>query len=296
MADVEVEPLDASDDGGAASAAPGAAPTTALTTAGAAPTTALIAAGATTTAEMSAGRAATDAEGAQAPPPPAAMGSPERLRALAPIVVFDVAGPLAVYYGARSAGLSTVLSLVVSGVLPAFRVIATVVQHRRLDAIGALVLSGIALGTVVGLVSGSARLYLLDGLAPTVVLGVVCLLSLLSYRPVMFRVAVETMGEDTAKGRAFAAMWQYAAFRRMFQVITVVWGLVFLAESAVQAVIVETASINTAKQSSNLLPVVVLVLTFVWTGNYGRRTQQRGERLLAEHGGATQSVFPGTTA
>jgi hypothetical protein len=256
MADVEVEPLDASDDGGAA----------------------------------------IDAEGTQAPPPPGAMGPPDRLRALAPIIVFDVAGPLAVYYGARAAGMSTVLSLVVSGVLPAFRVIATVVQHRRLDAIGALVLSGIALGTVVGLVSGSARLYLLDGLAPTVVLGVVCLLSLLSNRPVMFRVALETMGEDTAKGRAFAAMWQYAAFRRMFQVITVVWGLVFLAESAVQAVFVETFSINTAKQSSNLLPVVVLVLTFVWTGNYGRRTQQRGERLLAEHGGATQSVFPGTTA
>ena len=91
-------------------------------------------------------------------------------------------------------------------------------------------------------------------------------------------------------------MWQYAGFRRMFRVITVVWGLVFLAESAVQAVIVETASINTAKQSSNLLPVAVLVLTFVWTGNYGRRTQVRGERLLAEHTGATQSVFPGTTA
>ncbi len=190
--------------------------------------------------------------------------------------------------------MSTVLALVVSGVLPAFRVIATVVQHRRLDAIGALVLSGIALGTVVGLASGSARLYLLDGLAPTVVLGVVCLLSLLSNRPVMFRVALETMGEDTAKGRAFAGMWQYAAFRRMFQVITVVWGLVFLAESAVQAVIVETASINTAKQSSNLLPVAVLVLTFVWTRNYGRRTQERGERLLAEQGGTAQSVFPGT--
>ena len=229
---------------------------------------------------------ATDAKGTQAPPPPGALGPPDRLRALAPIIVFDVAGPLAVYYGARAAGMSTVLSLVVSGVLPAFRVIATVVQHRRLDAIGALVLSGIALGTVVGLVSGSARLYLLDGLAPTVVLGVVCLLSLLSNRPVMFRVALETMGEDTAKGRAFAGMWQYAEFRRMFRVITVVWGLVFLAESAVQAVIVEIASINTAKQSSNLLPVAVLVLTFVWTGNYGRRNQERGERLHAEQGGA----------
>ncbi|MGD0811639.1 MAG: hypothetical protein ABSA91_18310, partial [Acidimicrobiales bacterium] len=109
-------------------------------------------------------------------------------------------------------------------------------------------------------------------------LGFVCLLSLFSRRPVMFRIALETMGEDTDKGRAFADLWQYASFRRIFRVITVVWGLVFLAESAAQAVIVETASINTAKQSSNLLPVAVLVLTFVWTRNYGRRAQERGGR------------------
>jgi hypothetical protein len=226
----------------------------------------------------------------------AVAAGPERLRAMVPMIVFDVAGPLAIYYGARAGGMSTVLALVVSGVLPAVRVLATVVQHRRLDAIGALVLSGIVLGTVMGLASGSARLYLLDGLVPTVALGFVCLLSLLSHRPVMFRIALEMMGEDTAKGRAFAGMWQYAEFRRIFRVITVVWGLVFLAESAVQAVIVESASINSAKQTSNLLPVAVLVLTFAWTRNYGRRAQERGENLLAEQGGAPRSVPAGTSA
>ncbi len=228
-------------------------------------------------------------------PAPGQLASPDRLRALPPIIVFDVAGPLAVYYGARSAGMSTVLALVVSGVLPAVRVLATVVKHRRLDAIGALVLSGIALGTIVGLASGSARLYLLDGLVPTVVLGLVCLVSLLSARPLMFRVALETMGEGTPKGQAFAGIWQYAEFRRIFRVITVVWGFVFLAESAVQAVIVERASINTAKQTSNLLPVAVVVVTFVWTRNFGRRAQQRGQRPLAEHGEGAESLLPGTT-
>jgi hypothetical protein len=273
MAEIEVERLEAPGDEVAA------------LTAGPAPAT-----------PTSAGHDATVAGGPSLPTVPGPVGPPDRIRALAPIIVFDVAGPLAVYYGARAAGMSTVLALVVSGVLPAVRVLATVVQHRRLDAIGALVLSGIALGTVMGLASGSARLYLLDGLVPTVALGLVCLASLLSHRPVMFRVALETMGEDTAKGRAFAGMWQYAAFRRIFRVITVVWGLVFLAESAVQAVIVETASINIAKQTSNLLPVAVLVLTFVWTRNYGQRGQQQGGHFLPEQGEAPQAVLPGTTA
>jgi hypothetical protein len=205
-----------------------------------------------------------------------------RLQALAPIVFFDVAGPLAVYYGCRSAGLSTVISLVLSGVLPAVRVVATVLRHRRLDVIGALVLSGVVLGTVAGLASGSARLYLLDGIVPTVVLGIVCLVSLLSARPVMFRIALETMGEDSAKGRAFADMWRFAVFRRTFRVITIVWGLVFLAESAAQAIIIETSSINTAKNTSNLLPVAVLVLTFAWTRAYGERTQRHRQQPAAE--------------
>jgi hypothetical protein len=244
------------------------------------------------TTVLSASRAEAGDGGSPTPPARASLGPPDRLRALAPIIVFDVAGPLGAYYGARFAGMSTVLALVVSGVLPAVRVLATVVQHRRLDVIGGLVLSGIALGTVMGLASGSARLYLLDGIVPTVVLGFVCLLSLLSHRPVMFRVALETMGEDTAKGRAFAEMWQYAEFRRIFRVITVVWGLVFLAESAVQAVIVETSSINTAKQTSNLLPVAVLVLTFAWTRNYGRRAEERGEDILDDPGDGQQGVFP----
>ena len=215
----------------------------------------------------------------------------DRLGPLIPILIFDVAGPLAVYYGARSAGLSTVVALMLSGVLPAVRVIVTVLRHRRLDAIGTLVLSGIALGTFTGVVTGSARLYLLDGLVPTVVLGVVCLASLLSSRPMMFRIALETMGEQSSKGQAFADMWRHYEFRRMFRVITVVWGVMFLIESFGQAVIIEAASINTAKSTSTFLPIVALVLTFAWTRAYGIYSRRRGERGSDDEASPREASF-----
>jgi uncharacterized membrane protein len=208
-------------------------------------------------------------------------GQQSGLRTLWPIAVFDVAGPLAVYYGARAYGLSAVMALVVSGMLPALRVAGTVIRTRRLDVIGALVLSGIALGTVTGVLSGNARLYLLDGLVPTVALGAACFASLLSSRPLMFRIALETMGEDTAKGQGFAAMWEHPGFRKSFQVITVVWGTVFLAESGLQAVIIETKSINTAKLTSNVLPVAFVAVTLAWTRGYGRRAEQRQLQIAA---------------
>src|ERR1700683_1264069 len=84
-----------------------------------------------------------------------------RLKSLLPTLVFDVVGPLVAYYGLKGAGLSNVTALVLSGVLPAVRVVGGLVLHRKVDAVGLLVLIGIAVGSTVGLISHSARLVLL---------------------------------------------------------------------------------------------------------------------------------------
>jgi hypothetical protein len=106
-----------------------------------------------------------------------------RLRSAATIVIFDIAGPLAAYSVLRAAGLSTVSALVLSGALPGVAVLGGLIRRRRLDAIGVLVLAGIAVGTVLGLLSGNARLVLVEGSVPTAVFGLACLGSLWSGRP-----------------------------------------------------------------------------------------------------------------
>jgi hypothetical protein len=88
------------------------------------------------------------------------------------IAIFDVAAPLAAYSLLRSAGLPAVTALLLSGVFPAAGVAIGVIRNRRLDVVGALVLAGILLGTVLGLVSGNPRLLLVDGSVPTTVFGV----------------------------------------------------------------------------------------------------------------------------
>ena len=67
-----------------------------------------------------------------------------RLGAVAMIAVFDLAGPLVAYSLLRSAGQSTVSALVLSGIFPAVGVLAGLIRHRRMDAVGILVLAGIA--------------------------------------------------------------------------------------------------------------------------------------------------------
>lgn len=98
-----------------------------------------------------------------------------RLVPLAKIAVFDIAGPLVTYSVLRSAGISTVGALILSGVFPAFGVLLGVARDHRIDVFGVLVLVGIAVGSGLGLATGSARLVLLEGSVPTAVFGSVCI-------------------------------------------------------------------------------------------------------------------------
>ncbi len=204
------------------------------------------------------------------------------------IAVFDVAGPLVAYNLLRSAGFSTVSALVLSGVFPAAGVTIGIIQHRRVDALGILVLAGIAVGAVLGLVSHNARLVLDEGSVPTAVFGVICLGSLGTPKPLMYRLAVEFIGPDTPKGQEFTGLWQYAEFRRVFKVITAVWGIGYLAEAAARVVIVQNTSTGTALAVSKVLPYAVAAALMAWTFGYGRYQKRKGERLAAAAGAGDQ--------
>jgi hypothetical protein len=201
------------------------------------------------------------------------------------IAVFDIAGPLVTYSMVRSAGLGAVPALLLSGVFPALGVLLGFARHRRVDAVGVLVLAGVAVGTILGLVTGNERLILAEGSVPTALFGFACLGSLWTSRPLIFRFAVEFMGADTPKGRDFADKWQYAGFRHAFRLLTLVWGAAYLAEAAARVVIIEMASTGTALLVSKIMPYAVAALLVGWTNLYGQRARRRGERQAAAQQG-----------
>jgi hypothetical protein len=214
-------------------------------------------------------------------PHPAQTRNRSRLRSAAKIVVFDIAGPLAAYQLLRSAGISAVSALVLSGVLPGVTVLSGLIRRHRVDTVGVLVLAGIAVGTVVGLVSGNPRLVLVEGSVPTAVFGVLCLASLWSRRPLIYRFALEFIGQDTPRGREFESLWQYYGFRHAFRLFTVVWGVTYLAEAAARVVIVETTSTGTALTVSKIMPFAVGAVLACWMTLYGRHARRQGERQAA---------------
>ncbi len=73
------------------------------------------------------------------------------------ILVFDLGGPLLSYSLLRSAGMSAVAALVLSGVLPALGIGVGALADRRLDVIGVVVLAGLLVGSLLGSRSWSPR-------------------------------------------------------------------------------------------------------------------------------------------
>jgi hypothetical protein len=206
---------------------------------------------------------------------------PRRLRTIAMIAVFDIAGPLAAYSLLRSAGFSTVSALVLSGVFPAAGVLIGIIQHRRVDPVGVLVLAGIAVGAILGLVSHNPKLVLDEGSVPTAVFGLICLGSLATAKPLIYRMALEFIGHDSRQGREFTDLWQYREFRHVFRVMTIVWGAAYMVEAAARVVIVQNTSAGTALAISKVLPYAVAGVLVLWTVGYGRYQKRRGERLAA---------------
>jgi intracellular septation protein A len=194
-----------------------------------------------------------------------------RLRSLAPIVVFDVGGPLALYWLLRVAGTSDVTALIISGVLPAFGVALGVFRRRHVDAIGVLVLLGIITGTVLGLCTHSARLVLMEGSVPTAIFGLTCLGTLLTSKPMLLRIAMETTA-GSARGRELAARVAQPGGQQAFRTVTLVWGITFLAEAAARIGIVESVSAGNALLVVKVMPYVVMFLLIRCTGPYIRRS------------------------
>jgi hypothetical protein len=194
------------------------------------------------------------------------------------ILVFDLGGPLLVYSLLRSDGLSAVAALILSGIPPALGIVIGAVVDRRLDIIGVVVLAGLLVGTVAGLVSNNARLYLVEGAVPSLVFALACLFSLRSAKPLIYRFAVELLGRDTPKGREVVGAWQYPGFRRAFRVITAAWGIAYLMEVGVRLVVIESTSTGIALLFSKLIPYVCAFALSLWTLGYGEHEKKKAER------------------
>jgi|GEM_PF-3033745 len=163
-------------------------------------------------------------------------GSPAR-RAL-PLVrslLVNIAGPWLVYRLVLAALPGrTILALALSALLPALDLGFVYRRRGSLDVIALIALLQLLASLAITLASRSLRIAMSAHALQTGVLGLVFAGSALIGRPLIARLALQTVGgDDPVRRAAFEAHATLPAVRRSFMRMTLVWAGFLCAESAV---------------------------------------------------------------
>ncbi|WP_047248962.1 VC0807 family protein [Chromobacterium subtsugae] len=104
-------------------------------------------------------------------------------------------------------------------------------RSRRVDAMGMLVLLGIALSLLAMALGGGEKMLLLRESLLSGLFGAAFLLSLLFPRPLVFFLARAALERQRQDGREHCErLWAQAAFRRGMRFMTAMWGLGLVSE------------------------------------------------------------------
>jgi hypothetical protein len=191
-------------------------------------------------------------------------------------ILLSVVAPILIYGWLTDRGFSEVSALIISGVGPVVDLAITMIVSRRIDEFSVFVLVFLVIGVVTSLLFDDPRLLLLKESAVTGLFGLVLLGSLLAPKPLMFYFGRRFATGGTPERIAWwNGLWQYPGFRRTQRVMTLVWGVVLLAEAVLRGVLAFVLPVGTMVVVNSVLPPVVIALLVLFTITYAKRSQAR---------------------
>ncbi|HZE38237.1 MAG TPA: VC0807 family protein [Stackebrandtia sp.] len=225
-------------------------------------------------------------------PPRASMGS--RMTGFLILGVFDIGLSIVTFQIASANGASDQTAYLLASIGPLLGMLVTWLRSRTLSAASVIILIFNLLSAAATVIGGAdSRLLIVKDSVVTAGFGLVCLVSLLLPKPLMFHFGLRFATDGSRDGIAYwNSLWQFPAFRRTNYLITVMWGVGFLFEAAIRIAAAYTMAFHTAYIVSQVLPFVVLALLIGATMWMGVRSRRRGEeraRLAAENAEAVAS-------
>jgi hypothetical protein len=207
-------------------------------------------------------------------------------KALRPLAV-DVGVPLGLYYLLRDGfGVSLVLSLAASSVLPAVRSVAGLVRDRSLNLLAALMLAVNVAGMAISFAAGDPRWMIAKDSLISSVIAVAMLISVAAGRPLM----TAGLKPFLTKGHAArTAAWDRllaasSRFRRLEKAYTAIWGIALLADCVARVIGAFTVPVGTMVWLSTVMILVSIGLAVVVSGGVAAAPMEEMLRT-SEHDG-----------
>jgi len=194
-------------------------------------------------------------------------------------IVVNIVLPYVAYQVAQPK-VGDVHALLISMIPPLVWSLAEFARNRRIDALSIVILAGIALSLLAFLGGGSVRLLQLRENFVTGAFGLAFLISAAIGRPLIYQLARAGMQRTSAaEAESFAQLQSNAFVRRTMMVMTLVWGIGLVAQTALACVLVFQMPIATYLLVSPILGYGVLGALGLWTVWYTRHQK----RIGAEH-------------
>lgn len=171
-----------------------------------------------------------------------------------------------------------VVSLIASALPPLLWSGYELIKTRRLDAVSVLVVAAIVFTVGATAMGGSARLIQIRDALVTGLVGVMFLCSLAMKRPMIFYLARAMMARDTEAGAAeFEAAWLQPGVPGAFRLLTLVWGLGLIVQTAIMCWLAWIWPIGRYLLLSPPIGYGIFGLLMVWSLWY------RAKRMAAAH-------------
>ncbi len=201
-----------------------------------------------------------------------------------PSLVFGAGLPIGVYFLARPHVSTDAQALIVAGGFSVGWIVLQFVRQRKVDVVGAIVLSGFAIGVLSAtLLGGNAYVLKVRDAFFTALFGVACIVTLFTHdRPALFYVSrYLSAGNDPQKVSAFDRLHELPVGRRTFRVLSVVWGIGLVVEASCRLTLADIMPTGTFLAVSPFITASVIGGLFAFTALYTRRVQAEATALVA---------------
>ena len=206
------------------------------------------------------------------------------LREHLPSIVWGAAFPIGVYFLVRRHVNSDAQALIVAGGCSVAWIVIQFVRQRRVDFVGVIVLFGFAVGVASSIaLHGNAYVLKVRDAFFTALFGAACVITVFTHeRPTLFYVSrYLSAGNDPDRVAAYNLLHDVPIGRRMFKVLSVVWGIGLMAEAGFRMVLAEMLPTSTFLAVSPFITTSIIGSLFAFTVVYSKRSQLEAAALMA---------------
>jgi intracellular septation protein A len=192
--------------------------------------------------------------------------------ALHPQIIINAVSPYVAFELLSVFGVSEVVALACSAVIPLIGVVYGALRTRRVQWLGSIAFVAIVVSLGGGLLFNDARLLLVRDSISTGIIGAAFALTLLGQRPMVFSLGRQlALGKDENAREHYDRQWDQLHIRSAYRRLTAVWAIALFADCATRVALSFALRPATLLLVSPFLSTAILGTCAIWTHRYRTR-------------------------